>query len=77
MDSVRKNYRSKVFGFVESFVEDNGYPPTLDEIRESVGLSSKSHAAYYLDALEEEGLIERKPRIPRGLRLVGSSEETD
>jgi repressor LexA len=75
MANVRKNYRSEVLGFVESFVEYNGYPPTLDEIRESVGLCSKSHVGYYLDALEEEGLVERKPRTPRGLRLVGSSGE--
>jgi repressor LexA len=73
--AMRKNYRSEVLGFVERFVEDNGYPPTLDEIRDSVGLCSKSHVGYYLDGLEEEGLIERKPRTPRGLRLVGSSEE--
>lgn len=72
MTKVRRNYRSEVLRFVESFVKDNGYPPTLDEIRESVGLCSKSHAGYYVDALEEEGLIERKPRTPRGLRLVGS-----
>ena len=69
----RQDYRSAVLGFVEGFLEDNGYAPTLDEIRESIGLSSKSHAGYYLDALEEKGLIERKPRTPRGLRLVGSS----
>jgi repressor LexA len=56
---------------VEAFVDGNGYPPTYDEIREAVGLSSKSHVGYYLRALEEDGLIERTPRTPRGLRLVG------
>jgi repressor LexA len=76
MANMRKNYRSEVLGFVESFMEDNGYPPTLDEIKESVGLSSKSHVDYYLDALEEDGLIERTPRTPRGLRLVGLSRST-
>ena len=76
MTSMRKNYRSEVLGFVESFMENNGYPPTLEEIRESVGLSSKSHVDYYLDALEEDGIIERTPRTPRGLRLVGRSRST-
>ncbi|MFC2046483.1 transcriptional repressor LexA [Chloroflexota bacterium] len=76
MANMRKNYRSEVLGFVESFMEDNGYPPTLDEIKESVGLSSKSHVDYYLVALEEDGLIERTPRTPRGLRLVGLSRST-
>jgi repressor LexA len=57
-------------------VESNGYPPTYDEIMASVGLSSKSHVDYYLDALEAAGLIERKPRTPRGLRLVGQAHGT-
>jgi len=73
--NVRRDYRGEVLGFVERFVTDNGYPPTMDEIRESVGLCSKSHVGYYLDVLEEEGLVKRKPRTPRGLRLIGSSEE--
>jgi repressor LexA len=76
MTNIRKNYRNEVLGFVENFMEDNGYPPTLDEIKESVGLSSKSHVDYYLDALEKDGLIERTPRTPRGLRLVGFSRST-
>lgn len=62
--------RTRVLRVVASFVDDNGYPPTYDEIRESAGLSSKSHVAYYLETLEEEGLIERTPRTPRGLRLA-------
>lgn len=76
MSNVRKNYRGEVLSFVESFMKDNGYAPTLEEIRESVGLSSKSHVDYYLDALEQEGLIERTPRTPRGLRTVGLSRST-
>ncbi len=70
MTRQRQDFRSKVLTFLEVFVDENGYPPTYDEIRESVGLSSKSHVDYYLDALEEEGLIERIPRTPRGLRVV-------
>jgi repressor LexA len=65
-----KNLRSEVLEFMESFVDDNGYPPTFEEIMEAVGLSSKSHVDYYLVALEEAGAIERTPRTPRGLRLV-------
>lgn len=63
----------KVLRFLEAYVQDNGYPPTYDEIRESVGLSSKSHVLYYLSALEGQGAIERTPRAPRSLRLVGAN----
>ena len=67
---------SKVLRFLEAYVQDNGYPPTYDEIRESVGLSSKSHVLYYLSALEGQGVIERTPRAPRSLRLVGMAGDT-
>ena len=64
-----KNHRQEeVLVFVRSFVEDNGFAPTYEEIREAVGLSSRSHVSYYVHALEEGGLIERSPRSPRGLR---------
>jgi repressor LexA len=76
MGRHRKDRRGKVLAFVESFLICNGYPPTFDEIREAVGLSSKSHVDYYLDALEEEGLIERTPNTPRGIRMVGMASES-
>lgn len=76
MERRRRNLRAKVLEFVETYLDENGYPPTFDEIREAVGLSSKSHVDYYLGALEEEGLIERTPHTPRGLRLVGLAPTT-
>ena len=54
MKQKRRNLRDEVLEFVEGYVEVNGYPPTYDEIREAVGLSSKSHVNYYLEALEAE-----------------------
>ena len=76
MKRKRRNLRDEVLEFVEGYVEVNGYPPTYDEIREAVGLSSKSHVNYYLDALEAEGIIERTPNTPRGLRLIGLAPST-
>jgi len=76
MTKKGNGWREQILSFVEAFVHENGYPPTYDEIRESVGLSSKSHVDYYLDLLEGDGFIERSPRTPRGLRLVGSPPNT-
>jgi repressor LexA len=76
MALARKNYRQEVLAFVESYMSNNGYPPTFEEIRESVGLSSKSHVDYYLGALEGDGLIQRTPHTPRGLRLTDSGPRT-
>lgn len=69
MGKQRKSLQ--VLEFVRSYVSEHRYPPTFDEIRVAIGLSSKSHVDYYLRILEEGGLIERRPRTPRGLRLVG------
>lgn len=76
MGTHRKGLREQILEFVSVFLDENGYPPTYDEIRDAVGLSSKSHVDYYLAALEEDGLIERQPRTPRGLRLVGQTPDT-
>ncbi len=64
-----------VLEFVRSYVSENYYPPTFDEIKVATGLSSKSHVDYYLRALEEGGFIERRPHTPRGLRLLGSAAD--
>lgn len=71
MDGARRDIKGEILTFVKSYWEQNGYPPTYQEICDTIGLSSRSHADYYLDALEDAGLIERLPRRPRGLRIVG------
>jgi repressor LexA len=76
MTRDKRDLRNEVLRFVADYLETNGYPPTYDEIMEAVGLSSKSHVDYYLEALEEAGRIERKPRTPRGLRLVEAPVST-
>jgi repressor LexA len=69
MEDLNRRQR-KVLDFIYEFVEENGYPPTHEEIQFEVGLSSKSHVHFYLRALEREGYIERAPNIPRGIRLT-------
>jgi repressor LexA len=75
MDRRSRDLRGEVLKYVQSFVQENGYSPTCEEIREAVGLSSKSHAAYYIEALQVEGLVERTPHTPRGLRLVDLAQD--
>jgi repressor LexA len=77
MGHQRRDRRRDVLRFVTGFVYDNGYGPTCDEISAAVGLSSKSHAAYYLGILERDGLVERKPYSPRGLRVTGLPHVAD
>jgi repressor LexA len=70
MEDLTRRQR-EVLDFICQFVEENGYPPTHEEIQFEVGLSSKSHVHFYLKALEREGYIERAPNIPRGITLTG------
>jgi len=73
MSQVRNNRRTQVLQYVEQFLQENGYAPTCEEIRAALRLSSKSHAAYYLGILEQQGLLEKRPRSPRGLKLRAHS----
>ncbi len=73
MGHHRKNLRNEVLEFLGEYITHHGYPPTCDEIRLGVGLSGKSHAYYYLGALEKAGQIERIPNTPRGLRLTATA----
>lgn len=55
--------------FIETFIAGNRYPPTYEEIRQGLGLSTKSLVNHHLAALEAAGYIERERSTPRGLRL--------
>jgi repressor LexA len=63
--------RERVLEFVVSHLDENSYPPTYEEIKEAVGLSSRAHVDYYLRSLEEDGVIQRTPRTSRGICVVG------
>ena len=60
-----------VLSFIEAFIASNRYPPTYEEIRRGLGLSTKSLVNHHLNALEEAGVIERDRLTSRGLRLAG------
>ncbi|MBI1879355.1 MAG: transcriptional repressor LexA [Chloroflexi bacterium] len=62
--------QSKMFSFLKTFTLDNGYPPTIREIGEAVGITSTSVVNYNLDALQREGYIYRDRTVSRGIRLV-------
>lgn len=71
--TISKKQR-EMLAFIEDFVEGNGYPPTHEEIRAGLNISSKSLVNYHLEALENAALITRSPNTPRGIRLAGESE---
>ena len=71
-----KDTHRKILNFVEDFQEDNGYPPSIREIREGATLSSTSVVNYYLVQLEEMEYIERDQHVSRGIRLLKNAAGT-
>ena len=67
--------QSKILSFLKTFTLDSGYPPTIREIGEAVGISSTSVVNYNLDALQRAGFIYRDRTVSRGIRLVQGLEE--
>ena len=60
----------KVLHVIKDFVQERGYPPSMREIGEAVGLASTSSVAFQLENLQRMGYLHRQPRIVE-VRLPG------
>lgn len=60
-----------IYDFIESFLVENDYPPTIRDIQRDLGISSTSVVDYNLKVLEERNFIRRNRHISRGIELVG------
>lgn len=63
--------QQEIWDFLVEYVDAHGYPPTVREIGEAVGLASPSTVHAHLANLERAGLLKRDPTKPRALELVG------
>jgi repressor LexA len=63
--------QQEIWDFLVEYVDRHGYPPTVREIGEAVGLASPSTVHAHLANLERAGLLKRDPTKPRALELVG------
>ncbi|MGZ6751477.1 MAG: transcriptional repressor LexA [Nocardioides sp.] len=79
--------QQRVLAHIKEAIELRGYPPSMREIGEAVGLTSSSSVAHQLKVLEEKGFLKRDPNRPRALevflpevmaarRSISSVEET-
>jgi repressor LexA len=59
-----------ILEYLHEYIEQNGYPPTVREIGEAVGLRSPSTVHAHLAQLERAGLLRRDPTKPRALELA-------
>jgi repressor LexA len=63
--------QQEIWQFLVEYVDDHGYPPTVREIGDAVGLASPSTVHAHLANLDRAGLIKRDPTKPRAIELVG------
>ncbi|HEY0828112.1 MAG TPA: transcriptional repressor LexA [Bacilli bacterium] len=65
------NRQQAIMDFIKDEVREKGYPPSVREIGEAVGLASSSTVHGHLDRLEKKGLIRRDPTKPRAIEIMG------
>jgi len=70
MDEMTARQR-RILDFIHETVQARGYPPTVREIGEAVGLTSSSSVHAQLANLERRGLLRRDPTKPRAMELRG------
>lgn len=60
----------RVLEVIKAAVESRGYPPSIREVGEAVGLASSSSVAHQLKMLEQKGFLRRDPNRPRALEVL-------
>lgn len=67
--------QKKILDAISTSINENGYPPSMREIGDLVGLASLSSVTHQLSRLEEMGYIRRDPKRPRAIEVLGDGEQ--
>jgi repressor LexA len=67
--SVVSDRQQRMLAYIEDFIHEHGYPPTIREIGRKLGISSTSVVNYNLNKLKGAGLLDRDGQVSRGLKL--------
>jgi len=68
---VLRERQQRILSFIQSFYDQNSYPPTIRDIQKACSISSTSVVNYNLNLLEKAGYLKRAGNISRGIELVG------
>ena len=60
----------KIMEFLTRFQDQSGYSPSIRQIGDSIGVKSTSLIDYYLNQLQQMGLIERDEHVSRSIRIL-------
>ena len=61
----------ETYQFIISYIQENGYPPTVREIADGIGVASTSTVCNRLIKLEHDGWIKTKLSSPRAIQVIG------
>lgn len=67
--------QEQAYNFICTFTAAHGYPPSVREIGNAIGLSSPSTVHSHLHKLEKAGYIKRDPNKPRTIEITGPGSE--
>lgn len=67
--------QKQIYKYIKRTVQDKGYPPSVREIGNAVGLQSSSTVHGHMAKLEDKGYIRRDPTKPRAIEIVMQDEE--
>lgn len=62
----------KLLNFINDYVKTNGYPPTMREMKKALDYKSISTVSYYLDRLQEEGLLKKSANKNRAIEVINT-----
>lgn len=65
---------TKVLNFIEEYLEEYGFPPSVREVCQELGFSSTSSAQYYIKKLEKQGLIKLSGAKNRAISLTDKNK---
>ena len=68
--------RQQILHFIQEFIDDRGYPPTVRDIVRSCNISSTAVVQHHLRMLEKEGYINRDPEVSRSITLPDRERNT-
>ena len=71
------NMQKKIYEYIASCIRDQGYPPSVREIGEAVGLKSPSTVHFHIKNLEEAGVIEKGAGKGRAITLTAPAVQAD
>jgi len=75
LSNILNRREQAILNVIKSNIRQKGYPPSVREIGQQVGLSSSSTVHTYLKRLEEKGVIRRDPTKPRAIEILQNQDK--